>query len=69
MDKVPKRFSKFAVDIGLILMLKNIEDKSAIGPGMSTALITTFYGAVLANLVFIPIANKLRNRNNEEVLM
>lgn len=54
--------------IGLILMLSNIEDKSAIGPGMSTALITTLYGVILANLVFIPIANKLTYVNNQEVL-
>ncbi|MFW6138144.1 MAG: motility protein A [Spirochaetota bacterium] len=55
--------------IGLILMLANIEDKSAIGPGMSTALITTLYGVILANLVFIPIANKLTYVSNQEVLV
>ncbi len=55
--------------IGLILMLSNIEDKSAIGPGMSTALITTLYGVILANLVFIPIANKLSYVNNQETLL
>ena len=55
--------------IGLILMLANIEDKSAIGPGMSTALITTLYGVILANLVFIPIANKLTYVNNQEILL
>lgn len=55
--------------IGLILMLKNIEDKSSLGRGMSTALITTYYGMVLANLFAIPISNKLRDRHNEEVLL
>ena len=50
-------------------MLQNIEDKSSLGAGMSTALITTYYGAVLANLYFIPIANKLRDRNEGEVLL
>jgi chemotaxis protein MotA len=55
--------------IGLILMLANIEDKSAIGPGMSTALITTLYGVILANLVFLPIANKLTTVNNQEILI
>jgi len=55
--------------MGLILMLVNIEDKSAIGPGMSAALITTFYGAIMANLIFQPIANKLELRGNEELLL
>jgi len=62
-------FGMIGTLIGLILMLSNIEDKSAIGPGMSMALITTLYGAVLANLVFIPIANKLTYVNNQEVLI
>jgi chemotaxis protein MotA len=62
-------FGMIGTLIGLILMLAKIEDKSAIGPGMSTALITTLYGAVLANLVFIPIANKLTYVNNQEILM
>jgi chemotaxis protein MotA len=55
--------------MGLILMMVNLEDKSAIGPGMSTALITTLYGAIMANAVLIPIANKLEVRANEEVLL
>ncbi|MBN2040954.1 MAG: motility protein A [Spirochaetes bacterium] len=62
-------FGMIGTLMGLILMLVNIEDKSAIGPGMSAALITTFYGAILANLVFTPIANKLEVRSNEEVLL
>ena len=44
--------------IGLIQMLVNLDTPEAIGPGMATALVTTFYGSVLANLVFLPIANK-----------
>jgi len=55
--------------IGLIAMLGNIEDKSAIGTGMSTALLTTLYGAVMANLVFIPTANKLQDRDDGETLV
>lgn len=53
--------------IGLVRMLKTLDDPSTIGPAMAIALITTFYGAILANLVFIPLANKLRTRSNEEV--
>ncbi|QDP40893.1 flagellar motor protein MotP [Radiobacillus deserti] len=53
--------------IGLVLMLKNLEDPSTLGPNMAVALLTTFYGTVLANLVFIPMASKLENRTEEEV--
>jgi chemotaxis protein MotA len=62
-------FGMIGTLIGLIIMLANIEDKSAIGPGMSTALITTLYGAILANLVFIPIANKLLYADGQETLL
>lgn len=55
--------------IGLVLMLKNMEDPSSIGPAMAVALITTFYGAVLANLVFNPMAGKLKTRSKQEVLL
>jgi chemotaxis protein MotA len=55
--------------IGLILMLQTMSDPSTIGPSMAVALITTFYGAILANLVFNPLAGKLRTRSKEEVLI
>ncbi|MFC1614497.1 motility protein A [Gemmatimonadota bacterium] len=55
--------------IGLVLMLQTMSDPSTIGPKMSVALITTFYGAVLANLIFIPLCNKLKRRSEEEVLI
>jgi len=55
--------------IGLIQMLQTMSDPSTIGPAMAVALITTFYGAVLANLVFNPMAGKLRARHKEEVLL
>jgi chemotaxis protein MotA len=45
--------------IGLVQMLGNLDDPSSIGPAMAVALLTTFYGAVLANMVFTPLANKL----------
>ncbi|HOP71448.1 MAG TPA: motility protein A [Bacillota bacterium] len=53
--------------IGLIQMLVNLDAPEAIGPGMATALVTTFYGSVLANLVFLPIANKLKNKSAAEI--
>ena len=62
-------FGMIGTLMGLILMLVNIEDKSAIGPGMSAALITTFYGVIVANLIMQPLANKLELVGNEEVLL
>ncbi|MBW2266900.1 MAG: MotA/TolQ/ExbB proton channel family protein [Deltaproteobacteria bacterium] len=55
--------------VGLVQMLQNMSDPSAIGPAMAVALLTTFYGAVAANLLFMPIAGKLRTRSGEEVLV
>lgn len=54
--------------VGLVLMLQKMDDPSAIGPAMAVALLTTFYGAILANLIFNPIAGKLKARSLEEVL-
>ncbi|MBK1653681.1 flagellar motor protein PomA [Allochromatium vinosum] len=54
--------------IGLVQMLANMSDPKAIGPAMAVALLTTLYGAVLANAVAIPIAEKLKLRANEEKL-
>ena len=55
--------------IGLVQMLGNLDDPSKIGVGMATALITTFYGAFLANLVFLPLAGKLGMRSKGEALV
>lgn len=53
--------------IGLILMLKNLSDPDSIGPAMATALVTTYYGSVLANWLSAPVATKLTTFNEEEV--
>lgn len=55
--------------IGLIQMLGGLDNPATVGPAMSLALVTTLYGAVLANLVFLPFAGKLRNHNDEESLV
>lgn len=55
--------------IGLILMLGTMSDPSTIGPSMAVALITTFYGAVLANLIFLPLAGKLETISSQEVMV
>jgi chemotaxis protein MotA len=54
--------------IGLIQMLADLADVDAVGPKMAVALITTFYGAVLANLFFIPMTVKLKRRSASETL-
>ncbi|MCH2055672.1 MAG: flagellar motor protein PomA [Thalassotalea sp.] len=54
--------------IGLVAMLSNMDDPKAIGPAMAVALLTTLYGAFLANVIAIPIANKLKLRMEEEKL-
>ena len=55
--------------IGLILMLQNMSDASAIGPAMSVALITTLYGSILANWICTPVANKLKAYNAQEIML
>ncbi|MBO8130547.1 MAG: motility protein A [Candidatus Marinimicrobia bacterium] len=62
-------FGMIGTLIGLILMLRKLEDPTAIGGGMALALITTFYGVLAANLVFLPIAGKLKNRSDDEVII
>ena len=62
-------FGMIGTLIGLVLMLQTMDDPSTIGPKMAVALITTFYGAVLANLFFIPLTNKLKRRSDEEILI
>ncbi len=54
---------------GLIGMLANLDDPDSIGSGMALALITTMYGSFFANLIFIPIKNKLGDRDAEETLV
>jgi chemotaxis protein MotA len=54
--------------IGLVAMLSNMDDPKSIGPAMAVALLTTLYGSIVANMVAIPIADKLSLRKNEEKL-
>ena len=53
--------------IGLVQMLMVMDDPNTIGPSMAIALITTFYGSLLANLLCLPIAGKLKLRSQQEV--
>jgi chemotaxis protein MotA len=55
--------------VGLVQMLSNLDDPAKIGPAMAIALLTTFYGAVLAYMVFSPLASKLERNTDEEALV
>lgn len=53
--------------IGLIAMLVKMSDPETLGPAMAVALVTTLYGVILSNMVFIPLGEKLKARNEEEI--
>ena len=55
--------------IGLVQMLGNLDDPASIGPAMALALLTTFYGAVLSNMAFAPLAAKLERNSAEEAVI
>ncbi len=60
-------FGMLGTVIGLIGMLLNLEDKSSLGPNMAVALVTTLYGSMMQNWLFVPISTKLTYQNNLEV--
>lgn len=62
-------FGMIGTLVGLVQMLANMSDPSAIGSGMAVALLTTFYGAVVANVICLPLAAKLDLRAKEEALL
>lgn len=55
--------------VGLVAMLANMSDPKSIGPAMAVALLTTLYGALLATVICLPIADKLKLRASEEMLI
>ncbi|NND98563.1 MAG: motility protein A [Pirellulaceae bacterium] len=62
-------FGMIGTLIGLVQMLRALDDPSKIGGGMATALLTTLYGALVANVVCIPLAGKLEARSQEETVI
>ncbi len=66
--KYAPAFGMIGTLIGLVCMLQDMDDPSKIGPGMAVALLTTLYGALLANLVALPLSDKLGVRSAEEML-
>jgi len=67
MGSAAPAFGMIGTLIGLVLMLKNLDSPDKIGAGMAVALLTTFYGALAANLIFIPLAGKLGLYSKAEV--
>jgi chemotaxis protein MotA len=55
--------------IGLVQMLQNMDDPSSIGPAMAVALLTTFYGSVMANMICLPFAGKLKTYSGKEAVV
>ncbi|MGE4159523.1 MAG: motility protein A [Planctomycetota bacterium] len=69
MGKYGPAYGMLGTLIGLIAMLANLSDVSTLGPKMGVALITTFYGAIVSNMIFLPIADKLEMRSKQEMLI
>lgn len=69
MGAMAPAFGMLGTVIGLIIMLGNLDDPETIGPAMAVALITTLYGVIFANLIFLPIAGRLRVKSEEEIVI
>ncbi len=69
MGIVAPAFGMMGTLIGLVLMLRELDDPSKIGVGMATALLTTLYGVIVANLILLPMSGKLDIRSKEELLL
>jgi chemotaxis protein MotA len=67
--KYAPAFGMIGTLMGLVAMLLNMDDPKKIGPGMAVAILTTFYGAVIANMICLPLADKLSYRHEEEMLV
>ena len=69
MGKYAPAFGMIGTLVGLVIMLQNMDDPSKIGPGMAVALLTTMYGAIVANAFALPLADRLARRSAEEVVI
>jgi chemotaxis protein MotA len=68
MGEASPAFGMIGTVMGLIVIMANLSDPDAIGPGLAVALVTTLYGSLVANMVFIPLAAKLQFRSKEEIV-
>ncbi len=62
-------FGMIGTLVGLVVMLMNMDDPDKIGPGMAIALLTTLYGSMFANMFALPVADKLSQRSDEELML
>jgi len=69
LGKYAPAFGMIGTLVGLVIMLQNMDDPSMIGPGMAVALLTTMYGAVIANAFALPLSDRLNRRSAEEVML
>jgi len=69
LGKFAPAFGMIGTLVGLVIMLKNMNEPKTIGPALAVALLTTFYGAVIANLIALPMAEKLGRRSREEMFI
>jgi len=69
LDAKAPAFGMIGTLVGLVNMLQNMSDPSAIGPAMATALLTTLYGSMLANWICAPVASKLKENNGAEIMV
>ncbi len=69
LGKYAPAFGMVGTLVGLVALLKSLDDPAAVGPAMAVALITTLYGAVASNFVFLPLADKLAIRSKQEMLL
>jgi len=69
LGKYAPAFGMIGTLVGLVVMLQNMDDPSKIGPGMAIALLTTMYGAIIANAIALPISDRLSKRSTEEILL
>ena len=69
MGEFAPAFGMIGTLIGLVQMLATLDDPSTIGAGMAVALLTTLYGALMANVIFLPAAGKLKVRTANELLV
>lgn len=69
MANIGPAFGMIGTLIGLINMLASLDDPSTVGPNMAVAIITTFYGSLIANVFCNPVVSKLKVRSSEEILM
>jgi len=67
MGRFAPAFGMIGTLMGLVIMLGNMDDPAAIGPGMAVALLTTLYGAVIANVLFLPMSEKLALLSRQEM--